>query len=103
MDRLERLREFLARDPDDAFSRHALALEWVKRGDDTAARLEFETLLHRNPAYVGSYYHLGKLLERRGEAVAALHTYRAGILRAVEAGDAHAAAELRAAAEALED
>jgi Tfp pilus assembly protein PilF len=103
MDRLDRLRQFLERDPDDAFSRHALALEWVKRGDDVAARLEFESLLRRNPGYVGSYYHLGKLLERNGETEAALQTYREGILRAVEAGDAHAAGELRAAAEALED
>jgi tetratricopeptide (TPR) repeat protein len=103
MDRLDSLRQFLERDPDDAFSRHALALEWVKRGDDAAARLEFETVLLRNPGYVGSYYHLGKLLERTGEPEAALQTYREGILRAVAAGDNHAAGELRAAAEALED
>lgn len=97
------MRQFLERDPDDAFSRHALALEWVKRGDDTAARLEFEALLRRNPGYVGSYYHLGKLLERNGENEAALQTYREGILRAAQSGDAHAAGELRAAAESLED
>lgn len=103
MDRLDRLRQFLERDPDDVFSRHALALEWVKRGDDASARREFETLLRRAPGHVGGYYHLGKLLERAGESEAALQTYREGIRHAVEAGDAHAAGELRCAAGALED
>ncbi len=31
------------------------------------ARKLFEELLNREPAYVGSYYHLGKLLERNNE------------------------------------
>jgi tetratricopeptide (TPR) repeat protein len=103
MDRLERLMQFIEKDPDDAFSRHALALEWVKRGDDAAARTAFEALLQRCPGHVGTYYHYGRLLERAGEARPALDAYREGLRRALEAGDAHAAAELRTAAEALED
>lgn len=103
MDRLERLEQFIEKDPDDAFSRHALALEWVKRGDDTAARSVFEALLQRCPGHVGSYFHYGRLLERAGEPRSALTAYQEGLRRAFEAGDAHAAAELRTAAEALED
>lgn len=97
------MRQFLERDPEDPFSRHALALEWVKRGDDVAARYEFEILLQKTPSYVGSYYHLGKLLERGGEVPEALRIYREGIRRATEAGDHHAAGELRSAVEALEE
>ena len=103
MDRLDILRRFVERDPDDAFSRHALALEWIKRGEDAAARVEFETLLRKTPSYVGSYYHLGKLLERSGERDAALRIYQEGILQAVKAGDSHAAGELRSAVETIED
>lgn len=103
MDRLERLMQFIEKDPDDAFSRHALALEWVKRGDDAAARVRFEEVLQRSPGHVGTYYHYGRLLERAGEPETALAAYREGLRRAREAGDTHAAGELRAAAEALED
>lgn len=97
------MRQFLERDPEDPFSRHALALEWIKRGDDASARSEFEMLLQKTPSYVGSYYHLGKLLERNGEPLEALRIYREGIRMASLAGDLHAAGELRSAAEALED
>ena len=67
MDRIEQLQVFLKATPDDSFLQHALALELIKRGDDNDARILFEKILQREPGYVGSYYHLGKLLERAGD------------------------------------
>ena len=64
MDRIDKLKEFLKADPTDSFVQHALALEYIKLGDDGEARRLFETILEREPGYVGSYYHLAKLLER---------------------------------------
>jgi Tfp pilus assembly protein PilF len=101
--RIEKLIAFIERNPSDAFSRHALAMEYVKSGNDAAARRELENLLDRDPSYVGSYYHLGKLIERAGVPEQAVVIYQKGILEAEKAGDRHAAGELRAALLNCED
>ncbi|OYW81902.1 MAG: hypothetical protein B7Z27_01095, partial [Sphingobacteriia bacterium 32-37-4] len=66
MNRIDRIQEMLASNPTDQFLRHALALEWIKIGNDAAARGLFEAILTEDPTYIGSYYHLAKLLERVG-------------------------------------
>jgi Tfp pilus assembly protein PilF len=103
MDRITRLREFLAVTPQDAFLQHALALEYIKTGDENTARALFEELLTRDPGYVGSYYHLAKLLERTGENDLAIEWYEKGMEEARRAGDNHALNELRMAYEELTD
>jgi len=60
MNRIEKILEFLKSSPHDNFLRHALALEYIKAGDDVAARNLFEEVLRQCPDYVGSYYHLAK-------------------------------------------
>lgn len=101
MDRIEKLKEFLAANPADNFVQHALALEYVKLGDDEAARRLFEALLARDPGYIGSYYHLAKLLERQDHQDEAIRCYEQGMEKAREAGDQHALSELRSAYEDL--
>jgi Tfp pilus assembly protein PilF len=103
MSRIPKLKEFLAATPGDAFLQHALALEYVKVGDDAAARSLFEEVLTRNPGYVGSYYHLAKLLERTGNNELAVEWYEKGMQQARVAGDNHALNELRMAYEELTD
>src|SRR5688500_10943575 len=103
MERINKLKEFLANSPDDAFLKHALALEYIKGGDDTTARKLFEDLLTKNPQYIGSYYHLAKLLERTGESTHAAEWYQKGIAAAQKAGDQHSLNELRVAYEDLMD
>ncbi|MGX5819369.1 tetratricopeptide repeat protein [Chitinophaga lutea] len=103
MDRISQLKAFLEGSPGDGFLQHALALEYVKTGDDAAARAVFETLLSAQPDYVGSYYHLGKLLERIGDNAEAVRIYEKGMEVAKAAGDRHAYAELQAAHEDLTD
>ncbi|MER3471104.1 MAG: hypothetical protein C4330_07175 [Chitinophagaceae bacterium] len=99
MDRVERLKQFLQENPNDSFVQHALALEYVKMGDDAEARKLFENVLLHDENYIGSYYHLAKLLERLNEQDAAIATYEKGMQKAKAAGDNHAFSELRSAYE----
>ncbi len=101
MDRIAKLKTFLEGSPDDSFLKHALALEYIKLNDDAAARRLFEEVLQQEPGYVGSYYHLGKLLERVGEQAQAGSIYEKGMEMAREAKDMHAYNELQAAFEDL--
>jgi Tfp pilus assembly protein PilF len=101
MDRIEKLKEFLAATPNDAFLMHALALEYVKINDDEMAKALFEKLLQQNEGYVGSYYHLGQLLERQGATENAVACYENGMQKAKEASEPLAYNELQAAYENL--
>jgi Tfp pilus assembly protein PilF len=101
MERIEKLKEFLQLTPTDSFLQHALALEYIKVGDDISARKLFEEILLRDPGYVGSYYHLAKLLERTGEEQLAIQWYEKGMTAAKVAGDQHAYNELQMAHEDL--
>jgi Tfp pilus assembly protein PilF len=101
MERIEKLKEFLKADPTDSFVQHALALEYIKTGNNPAARDLFEDILTREPGYIGSYYHLAKLLESTGERDLAVEWYERGMAAARAAGDNHAYNELQAAHEDL--
>ena len=101
MDRISRLQEFLKANPTDNFLQHALALEYIKIGSEEQARELFEAILIRDENYVGSYYHLAKLLERTGNNEAAITWYEKGMTAAKTAGDNHAYNELQAAYEDL--
>ena len=101
MDKIEKLKEFLQADPHDSFVRHALALEYIKAGDDEQARQLFESVIERDPGYTGAYYHLAKLLERIGETEAAIKIYENGMEEAKKLGENHTYGELRSAYEEL--
>lgn len=101
MERIDRLKELIAANPNDSFIQHAMALEYIKIGDDESALHLFEELLDRDDNYIGSYYHLGKLLERLNNMSQAIAVYEKGLRKAKEAGDHHAYNELLAAYEDL--
>ncbi|MBL7761747.1 MAG: tetratricopeptide repeat protein [Sediminibacterium sp.] len=101
MNRIDRIREFLAANPSDNFLRHALALEFIKIGNTAGARELFEAILAESPDYVGSYYHLAKLLEQLGEKDLAVEWYEKGMAAAKAAKDQHSYNELQAAYEDL--
>lgn len=95
VDRLAQLKAYYEEDPDDPFTRFALAQEYLKEGDTDRALAFFEELVETDPDYVGTYYHLGKLyeqLERRDEA---LEIYEQGIEVAREQGETKALSELQ--------
>lgn len=101
MERIQKLKAFLAESPADSFLRHALALELIKTGEDEQARGLFEQILEQDPGYIGTYYHLAKLLERSGDTEGAISCYQRGMEAASGAGDQHAFGELRSALEEL--
>ncbi len=100
-ERIEKLRTFLAQSPDDCFLNHALALEYIKMGDDAEARKLFEKNLQDDEKYVATYYHIGKLLERVCEQDAAITIYEKGMQIAKAANDMHSYNELQGAYEDL--
>ncbi|HSU27907.1 MAG TPA: tetratricopeptide repeat protein [Chitinophagaceae bacterium] len=101
MDRILKLKALLETSPADPFLKHALGLEYIKMGEENAARDQFESLLEKDPTYVGTYYHLAKLLERTGDTSQAIVTYEKGMEEAKKAGETHAYNELKAAYEEL--
>jgi Tfp pilus assembly protein PilF len=101
MEKIEKLKSFLKNSPEDPFLNHALALEYIKMGDEPGARILFLEILNRDPSYIGSYYHLARLLERAGEQENAKTWYEKGMIAAKLAGNGHAYNELQAAYEDL--
>ena len=99
--RIEKLLAFLMESPNDNFLHHALALEYVKEGDDGQARQRFEQNLNEQPDYVATYYHFGKLLERTGDQPGAIAIYEKGMEIARTAKDMHTYSELQNALEDL--
>jgi tetratricopeptide (TPR) repeat protein len=103
MNRIDKLKEFLQATPNDSFLQHALALEYIKEGNDAEAKILFDTILQREPNYVGSYYHLGKLLERINDFPEAINIYKKGMAEAKASKDNHSYNELMGALEDVED
>ena len=65
-DRIDKIKTFLQQSPDDCFLNHALALEYIKLGDDIHAGELFKKNMAYDPGYLATYYHYAKLLERLG-------------------------------------
>jgi tetratricopeptide (TPR) repeat protein len=94
-DRLEQLKTFHEEDPEDPFTRYALAQEHLKHDHTERALALFEELVETDPEYVGTYYHLGKLYEQLDRTDDALDTYGQGIEVAREQGAQKALSELQ--------
>ncbi len=101
MDRIEKLNNFLAQTPNDCFLNHALALEYIKLGNEEEAKKCFEKNLLNDANYLATYYHLGKLLERNQQEKEAMKLYEQGMVVAKKAGDMHSYSELQSAFEEI--
>ncbi|MFB3776081.1 MAG: tetratricopeptide repeat protein [Bryobacteraceae bacterium] len=100
-DRLQALKDILARNPADALARYGLAMEYIKAGEYDLAVAEFRLLMELRPDHAYAYFHAGQTLEKLGRREEARQTYREGIEAAARKGDTHARDELQAALEAL--
>lgn len=100
-ERIEKLKAYLLQSPDDCFLNHALALEYIKLGDDMAAGELFKKNMSYDKTYLATYYHYAKLLERQGSETRAIEVYEQGMKESKEAGDNHTFSELRSAYEEL--
>jgi thioredoxin-like negative regulator of GroEL len=94
--RRQMLEEFVARKPDEAFSRYGLAMECMNSGDSAAADTHFRALLERNADYIPAYLMYGQLLARESRAGEAKQVLSTGIAAAAKKGDDHARSEMEA-------
>jgi predicted Zn-dependent protease len=91
---MAQIEALLADDPNDAFLRYGLAMEYVSAGDDeTAARL-LHDLIAANGTYVPAFLMAGQTLNRLGRATEACGVLKRGIEAARRAGDHHALGEM---------
>lgn len=92
--RRQLLEEFVAKEPNDAFSRYGLALECMNSGDTAAADTQFRQLLERNADYVPAYLMYAQLLVRESRTDEAKQVLNTGITIAAQKGNAHAKSEM---------
>jgi Tfp pilus assembly protein PilF len=88
------LEEFVAKKPDDAFSRYGLAMECMNSGDPAAADGHFRALIERNADYIPAYLMYGQLLARESRNEDARQVLSNGITAASKAGNEHARSEM---------
>ncbi|HEY7353390.1 MAG TPA: tetratricopeptide repeat protein [Terriglobales bacterium] len=101
MNRIAMLNDVLAQDPNNAFARYGLAMEYSNSGKLEQALEEFKKLLSANPDYAAGYFMAAQALmkeDRRDEARAMLEN---GIIAAQRRGDAHAQSEMQAMLEEI--
>ena len=92
--RRQMLEEFLAKKPEDAFSRYGLAMECMNGGDTAAADEHFRALLTRNADYIPAYLMYAQLLARESRTGEAKQVLSNGISTAAKKGDQHAQSEM---------
>src|SRR5688572_26405836 len=100
--RREMLEEFVAADPNDSFSRYALALELEKEQRALEAVAQFQEVIARDPNYVPAYYHLGRVLMHLQQIEDARAIWHRGIDAASGSGDEKTRKEIEEALEALD-
>jgi Tfp pilus assembly protein PilF len=102
-ERIKALTELLAKNPDDSFSRYALALEYISLGETEDAMTELRNLIQRDPKYLAAYHQLGRLYCKVSNTAKAKEIYRQGIELAIETNDIHAKTEMEEELEEIED
>jgi tetratricopeptide (TPR) repeat protein len=101
--RLKTIQNMLKDEPHDSFLNYALALEYAKEGDIQKAIELIESLLSKNPDYIGAYYQLGKYYEQTGQLQSAINTYNVGITIAQKQNNKKTLGELNEALLMIED
>lgn len=92
--RRQMLEEFVAKKPDDAFSRYGLAMECMNGGDPSAADGHFRALIERSPDYIPAYLMYGQMLARESRNEEAKHVLSDGMVAAAKKRDDHARSEM---------
>ncbi len=92
--RRQKLEKYLAQNPNDAFSRYGLALEFLKEEDKSAAEAQFRTLIENNADYVPGFQMYAQMLAQEDRREEAKSILTAGIAAATRAANAHARSEM---------
>jgi tetratricopeptide (TPR) repeat protein len=94
MDRIAILSEILTQNPNDAFARYGLALEYSNGGNVEQAMQEFAKLLLVHPDYTAGYFMAAQTLAKADRLDEARKMLGDGILSAKRTGNAHAQSEM---------
>ena len=95
--RVEILKQMVKQDPNNAFARYGLAMEFANNGQLEEAVAEFRTVLKSDESYAAAYYHGGQALEKLGQVEEARALYERGVEATTRKGDLHTRAEIEAA------
>ncbi len=95
MDRAEMLKQFLEQNPNDAFARYGLAMEYSRAGEIETALAEFKKLLELHPDYTAGYQMAGQMLAASGRYEEARQMLESGLASAQRAGNKHAQEEMQ--------
>ena len=96
MERTATLNEILAQDPNNAFARYGLAMEYANSGQAERALEEFNKLLAAHPDYSAGYFMAAQTLVKSGQNDEAKTMLQNGIAAARRKGASHAASEMQA-------
>ena len=102
MDKIASLREILEQDPQNAFARYGLAMEFAGRGESHAALAEFDRLLTDHPDYTAGYFMSAQTLARAGQQAEAKQRLIDGTACARRTGNQHALREMQAMLDEME-
>jgi len=81
-ERLTTLFSYLENDPNDAFIKYAIALEYMKH-DPVKSLQWLEDLLSNHPEYLPTYYQAGKMLQANNQSEKAQNIFEKGIKLAI--------------------
>lgn len=88
------LNEILTQNPNDAFARYGLALEYSNQGNIETALSEFQKLLSVHPDYTAGYFMAAQTLAKADRNDEARNMLADGIASAKRTGNAHAQSEM---------
>ena len=94
MDRVAMLTEILSENPNDAFARYGLAMEYSNQGNVDRALEEFHKLLETHPDYTVGYFMAAQALARASRVDEARKMLGDGIISAKRTGNGHAQSEM---------
>ena len=94
MDRIATLTEILTQNPNDAFARYGLAMEYSNQGKVDQAMEEFSKLLSAHPDYTAGYFMAAQTLAKADRLDNARKMLGDGILSAKRTGNGHAQSEM---------
>ncbi len=95
------LSEILAQNPNDAFARYGLAMEYANSGQIEPSLAEFTSLLAAHPDYTAGYFMFAQTLVKAGRVDEAKRMLADGIGSARRTGNNHAQSEMTAMLEEL--
>ncbi len=96
MNKVATLSQILEANPNDAFARYGLAMEYVSQGKIPEGLVEFNRCIELSPEYVPAYQMSAQTMAANGQRELAIARLHNGILAAMRTGNQHARDEMEA-------